>query len=280
MTIRTLMLDLTDRDALAPLLALGLPLAARHGATLLGVHVAPPLEADGQAAMTDILYTQIVEEQRAREEETASALAASFDAALEREGASGGLMRVEPAAGGVSAALARVCRNADLVLARVPDAETPHLTSPGTLALDCGRPVLAVPAGCAADAAPGRRVLVAWNGSREAARAAFDALPLLAPGAEIRVMAVDAGQVAPGGGFQPGDTLARTLARHGHRVEATTRKASSGTVGAELLTAASEWGADLLVMGCYGHSRLQEWVLGGATRSILQRTTLPVLLSH
>ena len=141
-----------------------------------------------------------------------------------------------------------------------------------------GRPVLMVP-NEGLHSGIGSRVVVAWNGRREATRAAFDALPLLQQAKEVKVLWID-----PASGDEDGGTFAATdlcaaLARHGITCEAVAA-ASDGNVGATLLSRAVEQRADLLVMGCYGHSRLTEFVFGGATRHILRHMTIPVLMSH
>ena len=124
----------------------------------------------------------------------------------------------------------------------------------------------------------GRRVVIAWNGSRESARAVQDALPILECAESVNVVCVD--QASPGSNLPPGAELARYLGCHG--VEATLDNIhdSTLTVGDTILGHIKDLGADLLVMGAYGHSRLREFVLGGVTKRILAHTTVPVLMSH
>ncbi len=142
-----------------------------------------------------------------------------------------------------------------------------------------GRPVLVVPYAGRFPGA-GRRVLVAWNASREAARAVNDALPILEQAEAVTVLAVNPRQGIGGHGEAPAADIALHLARHG--VKATAEQVAAPAVGdAEaLLNAVAERGADLLVMGGYGHSRLCEMALGGVTRTVLRSMTAPVLLSH
>jgi nucleotide-binding universal stress UspA family protein len=165
------------------------------------------------------------------------------------------------------------CNTADLVVASQYHDSIPAAAgySPDELVLGTGRPVLIVPV--LGQLAPiGHRVLVAWNGSREAARAAFDALPLLQPGAELRFVAVDSTR-----GNATLDAIGRAFARHGFEATLSAITRSGGrSVSEEILKVAREWGADLLVLGCYGHSRLRETVFGGATTRILRDMTLPV----
>lgn len=120
-----------------------------------------------------------------------------------------------------------------------------------------------------------KRVLIAWNGSREAGRAVRDALPLLKSATSVDVLVVD-----PPGERPIGQDLARTLAQHGVKVDLRERIAGSKSAEMVILEEARTSGADLLVMGAYGHSRLREWVLGGATAEALKNTAVPVLLAH
>jgi nucleotide-binding universal stress UspA family protein len=125
----------------------------------------------------------------------------------------------------------------------------------------------------------GRTILVAWDGSLHAARAVKHALPLLVNAARVVVTMVDPVIGNDEHGEEPGADIALHLARHGIQVEAQT-VASDGDVGETLLAAADNVKADVLVMGAYGHSRLYEIMLGGATRTILNTATLPVLLAR
>lgn len=150
---------------------------------------------------------------------------------------------------------------------------------PEEIALSAGRPVLIVPY-TGAYPAGGQRVLVAWDAGREAARAVNDAMPLLAAASSVTVITVDPRQSREEHGDLPGADIALHLARHGvtARVE---RTVSGGVdVGNVLLSRACDLGADLMVMGAYTHSRMRELVLGGATRTVLESMTLPVLIAH
>lgn len=142
-----------------------------------------------------------------------------------------------------------------------------------------GKPALVVPF-IARDLQPPREVAIAWKPTREAARAVAAAMPLLRKARTVHVMAW--GELREAEGIQGARLdLDGWLRLHGvkpqwHR-EA---DAEPGTMGEMLLSRAFDFGADLLVMGCYGHSRAREWVLGGASRTVLQSMTLPVLMAH
>jgi nucleotide-binding universal stress UspA family protein len=142
--------------------------------------------------------------------------------------------------------------------------------------MSAGRPVLMVPyAGRFPDT--GKRVLIAWNAGREAARAVTDAMPLLSKAQSVEVVAFGEGGDH---GEVPGADLALFLARHGVKATAARQHAPGVDIGNQILSRAADVNADLIVMGAYGHSRLRELALGGATRSVLDAMTVPVLMAH
>jgi len=143
---------------------------------------------------------------------------------------------------------------------------------------DAGTPVLVVP-DTAALSSLGERVVVAWNGSREAVRAIHGALPLLAKAGQVIVLD-GCGEPDNGGMLQlPRFELSTHLARHG--ISAEFRKfGSGGSKAGAILEAARSVQADLVVMGAWGHSRLTEMVMGGTTRQLFQQADLPLLVAH
>jgi nucleotide-binding universal stress UspA family protein len=175
--------------------------------------------------------------------------------------------------------LALQARYADLVVVSQPDPEDvcsrlyPGL--PAYVMLASGRPVLVVPHDSSA-ARGGARVLLAWNASREAARAVSAALPLLQAASAVSVAIFNPGLAH---GAQPGADIALYLARHGVKVDVSVHH-SDIEVGEALLSLAADQQSDLIVMGGYGHTRFRELVLGGATRTLLNSMTVPVLMAH
>jgi len=174
-------------------------------------------------------------------------------------------------------------RYADLAVIGQADPEGVALGAardlPARLILRAGRPVLVVPY-AGSFGTVGERVLVAWNASREATRAVNDALPLLQRAARVTVLSVNPRGGPSGHGAIPGADIALHLARHGVRAEVASVATDEVAVDDMLLSQAADAGADLIVMGGYGHSRLGELVLGGATRHILRQITVPVFMSH
>jgi nucleotide-binding universal stress UspA family protein len=169
---------------------------------------------------------------------------------------------------------------ADLVLIARPESPGQTPGPPGlaeSLVLSSGRPIILFPPRGTASRL--RRILVAWNTTRESIRAVADALPLLVKAKAVQVLVVDH-QRHPIHGQEPGADIARHLARHGAQVEVRRLASGGKDVGRLLLSEAFAFGADLLVMGAYGHSHLREWMFGGVTRTVLYEAGLPVLMSR
>lgn len=156
-----------------------------------------------------------------------------------------------------------------------------------TLLLASGRPLLMVPPRCRLPAPPAR-VLLAWKPCAEATRAMHEAMPLLvaADVVEVVIVADESGESGESSGSDEAPTwsedaqLVAHLEHHGVRPKITRYAASERSAGATILAHAAKVDAQLLVAGGYGHSRIREWALGGVTRELLARATLPVFLSH
>ena len=174
-------------------------------------------------------------------------------------------------------------RYADLVILgqHDPDQEQayPELPHPEDIALTAGRPCLVVP-NAGAFPTVGRHALIAWNASQQAVRAVNDALPLLELADRVTVLVANPDDRHATHGQEPGADIALHLARHGIKVTVETATTDGIEPAEFLLSRAADIGADLLVMGAYGHSRVREWVTGGTTRTILRSMTLPVFMSH
>lgn len=125
-----------------------------------------------------------------------------------------------------------------------------------------------------------KNILIAWNGSMESARAVKDAVPFLKQAKRVEVLVINPEQQKVKEGDVPGGDVSAYLARHGVKVEAHSIHNKQIDAGDVLLSHASDFSADLLVMGAYGHTRLREKVLGGLTKHLLGHMTVPVLMSH
>jgi len=149
---------------------------------------------------------------------------------------------------------------------------------PQYVALHGARPVLAVPATYAGEPLTDE-IVVGWDGSLQAIRAVHAALPLLVRAASVRLALVNADTESGLHGEEPGADMALYLARHGVRVDVV-KEQTTAPIGEALIGIAGAYGAGLLVSGAFGHSRYREFVLGGVTRVLLERSPLPVLVAH
>ena len=259
-------------------------LARRNEAHLSGLFVIEPVNLAGffSPGGADIAQAEILQAIQEQHESARRALGEHLAAAFRaRVNDAGVLGEWRLAHGDPGERVTLHARYADLVILGQNDPDAPSLGSavPEAVLLGSGRPVLVVPY-IGADRPIGHRVLLAWNGSREAARAANDAVPLVAPDGKLIVLAINPARGIAGDGDLPAADMAHHLARHGITAEAAHTAADDVAVGDLILSRAADMGADLIVMGGYGHSRAREFVLGGATRTLLGHMTVPVLLSH
>lgn len=147
------------------------------------------------------------------------------------------------------------------------------------LLIASGRPIVLIPKRRRAPIAMDR-VLIAWNASKTAARAVSDAMPLLRASRYVKIVHFTSTDHQPAGDLGSAARLAKTLARHDIHAEAEELPLPVTEPGAAILSAVKAINADILVMGCYGHARLQEFIFGGSTRHVLQHMTVPVLMAH
>jgi len=222
---------------------------------------------------------EVMESQRVENEKAAKAAMAKFDDAARRAAVSAESRMLDGPVASAPDVFAKVARRFDLAVMGQPEPETPafeRLIVEAAL-FDSARPVLIVPyiqrSGLTLE-----RVMVCWDGSRSAARAVADAMPLLVRAKATEVLTV-ASEPAKSNEM-PGADIAHHLARHGVKVEVDSIVTVETDVASTILSHAADISADFLVMGGYGHSRLREFVLGGVTRGILGSMTLPTLMSH
>jgi nucleotide-binding universal stress UspA family protein len=278
MTYKNLLVHLDDGAGCAGRLAVAIDLARAHDAHLTGLYVAAdPILSGGIQVELPTQFLATLEEQTNQRMEAAIA---RFSETVSKSGLTVDSRTLRCPASQIPEVVGLHARYVDLsILGQAePDSmadDDVHLAE--TVILSSGRPALVVPY-IGASQRVGQRVLVAWNGGREAARAVNDALPLLQRAEKVSVIVVspDQGDYGP----EPGADIALHLARHGVLAEAQQLAVGDLSVANALLSRLVDLDIDLLVMGAYGHSRLREWILGGVTREIFQQMTVPVLMSH
>lgn len=284
MALKDILVHLDATEQSRTRLRVATALAQEHDAHLTGLHVVDvtlPMFVAGDASGGGAALAELIEQMRQDALADAARIEAEFREQLRRDGLAKGEWRmVEGSAPDVVALHARY---ADLAIVGQEDPEGGSPAGAGAIIeaalFASGRPVLVVPHAGRFETV-GRKVLIGWNASREAARAVNDALPLIARADVATVLAANPDSTPGGHGDQPGADIALHLARHGLTAEVEHLVAPEVPDGDLLLNRASELSADLLVVGAYGHSRLRELVLGGVTRTLLRQMTVPVLMSH
>ena len=277
MAYKTILVHCDVSRGTAGRLRIAADLADRFGGHVIGLYVRRAFQApaftDAGPAM-DSLYRTYETTVRAEE---AMATAAFRDAV----GNKGLSSEWRVADGYVDEILAAEARVADLVIVGQAEPDSPPTTTSADLAegiamaAEC--PVLIVPYIGAAKP-PGKTVMLCWNDSREAKHVATAALPLLVAADKVIVLIID--PKADRTREEPGADVAVWLARHGVKVTVQRDSAADSDVGGVILSRAADHDIDLIVMGIYGHSRLRERVLGGASRTLLASMTAPLLVAH
>jgi nucleotide-binding universal stress UspA family protein len=179
-------------------------------------------------------------------------------------------------------ALVAHARRADLTIVTRPalgSEDRAHCAAFETVLFGSGRPVLLAPPAWSGESL-GDRILIAWNATREAARAVADAMPLLAKARDVVIATIDAIPNQGGHGPAPGKDLAVHLERHGVNVRVNNVDGMGRTEAGALMDEAAALEADLIVMGGYGHARARQWLWGGVTRDLTRGAPTPLFVSH
>jgi nucleotide-binding universal stress UspA family protein len=230
-------------------------------------------------AATGYIPPEVIETQQRDNEAAAKAAMDRFNAAADRAGLTVDSTKLAASLAGAGEQFGRIARRFDLAIVAQAEPErdaVEELIAEGTL-FESARPVIIVPY---IQKAPLKlnRVMVCWDGSRQATRAIADAMPLLerADQVELLIVANERGKQDE----IPGADMGEHLARHGLKVDVNRITEGDIDVADALLSHAADASIDFMVMGGYGHSRLREFVLGGVTRLMLRSMTVPVLMSH
>ena len=269
--MKSILLHIHDDKGQEARLQAALDLARSMSGHLVCLQVTPYSSYIASDPFGGVFILPDVLEQLTAQEEAARA---RIETRLAREGIAYDWLHAQ---GDIAQVIVEQARLVDLVvLSRALETPKPRLPLPlvGDVALHARTPVLAVPPESKGFAAAGA-MLVAWNGSAEAAAALKASLPLLRQAARVDIVAIEE---APSD-FPPTDACVY-LARHGIKAEIHQRPRAQRDIGDLLIEAAQEFGSACVVMGAYGHSRVREYLLGGVTRQMLVECPIPLLLAH
>jgi nucleotide-binding universal stress UspA family protein len=279
MSYKTILVHVDGSRRAAQRMRIAIDLAAQHEAHLIGIAATGlprRVQGNGIASLEDMVLMNQIDELR----DAAHEGLADFEKAVQGAGLSSWerlLIDDELGEG-----LALPARYADLMVLGQFDPDDRHADlmrgMPEHVLLNVGHPALIIPyAGSYTSAC--NQPLVAWDGSPAASRAIAGAMPLLRDAGIVRIVVFNAMRYGDLHGKQAGADLAVFLARHGLRIEVM-QENTEQDIGSALLALAADANADLLVMGCYGHSRLRDMFVGSASRTVLNAMTLPVLMAH
>lgn len=276
MSLRDMLVHIDASPAASGRLDYAAEFARQHDAHLTALHVVDvPMPA--AVGFDGAIMAELLEQQRQVALAEATRISQRVAEIFRREQLRGGWLQVE----GITAEQVTLhARHTDLTVLSQPQAE-PRQPEEWRLIeatlFGSGRPLLVLPR-TGRFRGTSERILLGWNAGREATRALHDALPLLARAAGVTIYSAAAER--HGRHELPSMDIAAHLARHGLQVEVEQAADEGLPAGEMLLARAMEIGADLLVAGGYGHSRLRESIFGGVTHHLLRHMTLPVLMSH
>ncbi|GJL82558.1 MAG: universal stress protein A [marine bacterium B5-7] len=250
-------------------------LAEKFNAHVTGLYVIEPIQLPAYAEVA--IGAELLEQSHREYERQAKEAGVTFRKEMDNDGIANEWRITE---GLTSARVIDQGHYSDLIILAQANSDDSADISAGLVddvVMGVGRPVLVVPYVGTADTI-GKKILLAWNGSRESVRALHDAMPLLRTADKVVVMAVnppddDNERIA-------GSDISLHLARHDVNTVVNSTVSRDIDIGDTLLSRAADEGVDLIVMGGYGHSRIRELILGGVTRHLLNHMTVPVLMSH
>jgi nucleotide-binding universal stress UspA family protein len=276
--IRQILVHLDPTAGAMHRLSVAREIAQQHGAQVAALYAVTPtyLELPYAPEIGPSLAADLVK----MDDERRAKVMRDFDAQMRQLGPDVSWAQSDEGTAEIS--FAQQARFADLLVLGQPDASDPVARCvppdfvPDVLS-DTGRPALVVPY-IGMSAAPNGTVAVAWKDTPQAVRALAAAMPFLARASQVHILTWGTGQAAQ----LSGKALSLDHYLKVHGVSATWHRdpGEPRDLGDLLMSRVSDLGADLLVMGCYGHSRAREWVMGGVTRTVLQSMTVPVLMSH
>src|SRR6266852_3708820 len=277
--LKTLLVHVPSERLIRPVVDGAVSLAAAHAAHLDAVSIGYETTNVGLAFESGgAAVAAVFEIEQERAAERARAALAVFETEARNAGISYNLQALTSIPFEAAESVSALARLHDLTVVLQPESgrETFDNTIPLEILFQSGGPVLFIPHAHKGSVEP-KRIGIAWDGSRLAARAVRDAAPFLTAAQAITIISVNDEQ-APANASA--NALAAHLARHGLAAHIERASADGADIQPTILSIAADTGMDLIVMGAYGHSRLRERILGGVTRAMLESMTVPTLMSH
>ncbi len=280
MTLKTILVSLNSVERADAVMRAAVDLAIEHDAHLIGLFVIPAMRI--YPVVTMHVPPEFFEAQRKTFEKQAADLREVFEDYGRKNGLRYEWRQEDALSPLIADTVIEHARRCDLLIASQPlDDEVAGVEGDFAerIIMETGRPVLFIP-NKGEYRNTGRKIVAGWNASREATRAIYDALPLLAKAGEVRLAWIDPQRDEEESGDLPGAEMAASLARHDINAVADDVASGGLEAGEVLLNHVADTGSDMLVCGAWGHSRLREYVFGGVTQHLLKHMTVPVLFSH
>ena len=279
MSIKTILVYVPSSKNAAATLEPVLKIAGARNAHVIGLHLTPDLPVYGEFPAE--VSQEVIDRLQKAGDDAAAAAKRAFEEAFQGSAVTHewrGLIASYVIGGD---AIAQAGRSVDLIVCGKPSEEVADAWSDfAEIALmRSGRPVLIVPPG-AAGKSIGTRAVIAWNDTREAARAVFDSLDLIREAATVHAITCIDSEEQRAAAEANGAPLVATLDRHGIKAEFEVSYSAGGATGEAILAKLLDNGCDLLIMGGYSHSRFREMLFGGVSRDIMRNTWVPTLVSH
>ncbi|TIS58294.1 MAG: universal stress protein [Mesorhizobium sp.] len=277
MRFKTIVAILQNEPDAERVLDCAIPLADRFESHIIGIHAeALPVPYTSATGFPDTEFLQVSADMN---RERADKMQAVFLRRIEDSGLSFEWRSLESFSGDSALTGISSVRAADLIIAAQRESGGDPSADVDTLVYDAGRPVLVVPhSGPLVTSF--KRVVLAWNGSKEAARAAFDALPFIIEAEKTDILVIDPPDTLDETPESSGAEIAAALSRHGATVSVSVQRSGGLSVDDIIQTRIAETGADLLVLGAYSHSWLRQLLFGGVTRTVLRTASVAAFLSR
>jgi nucleotide-binding universal stress UspA family protein len=279
MSIKTILVYAPSEKNAAVVIDPALKIAAGRSAHVIGLHLIADLPVYGEFPAE--VSEEVIERLQKAGKDAAAGARRAFDDAVQKMPVSCEWRCFTASYAAGNDLIAQNGRAADLIVCGKPSEEVPDAWSDfsETALMRSGRPVLIVP-GLKPPATLGEHAIIAWNDTREAARAVADSLDLLKSASTVRAVTFIEKENQREAAEALGADLIASLARQGVAASLDVSYAGNGSAGEAILSKLLEEGCDLLIMGGYSHSRLREMIFGGVSRDILRDTWVPTLVSH